>query len=293
MGERNMKSAVIYYFSGTGNTEIVAKKLTDEFKKREYNIDLIRIEDVLKKNLRIDTSKYDLVGIGCQVIGFGTPRIVNNFIKHMPKENSKNTFVFRTAGGVTPINYNSSKSMIRKLKGKGYEVFYERIFSIGSNWVSKFEDDVMKKLYEATIKKAEIMCAEVIDGKRRVLTTSVGRKLFMEILIPVSSVGLRLTGKDLFVNNSCSNCGLCIKNCPANNIYKKNGKIKFKFDCSSCMRCIYSCPKKAINFKHFKFFTIPEGYNIKKTLEKPCNNREVDDKKVPQFFNDYISDDSL
>jgi flavodoxin/Pyruvate/2-oxoacid:ferredoxin oxidoreductase delta subunit len=288
-----MKSAVIYYFSGTGNTEIVAKKLTEEFRKREYNVDIIRIEDVLKQNVKIDTSKYDLVGIGCQVIGFGTPRIVYDFIKHMPKEKSKNVFVFRTAGGVAPINYNTSNSMIKRLKGKGYGVFYERIFSISSNWINKFDEDITRKLYEATNKKVSIMCEEVIEERKRTLTTGVRQKIIMGLVRPMSSFSLRLVGKDLFVNKSCSNCGLCINNCPAGNIYEKRGKIKFKFTCNTCLRCVYACPQKAINFRFLNFIPVPGGYNIKSILEKPCNNSEVDNKKVPPFFNDYINNDSL
>ncbi|HWQ29393.1 MAG TPA: hypothetical protein VN549_00270 [Negativicutes bacterium] len=80
--------------------------------------------------------KNDLLGIGSQVIGYGVPVLVRDFIKALPDGNGKRTFIFRTAGGVAPINYNASKPIIGKLKRKGYEVFYERVFSISSNWRS-------------------------------------------------------------------------------------------------------------------------------------------------------------
>lgn len=48
MGRKNMKSVVIYYFSGTGNTEIVANMIQEEFSQHQYAVDLIRMEDVLK-----------------------------------------------------------------------------------------------------------------------------------------------------------------------------------------------------------------------------------------------------
>jgi len=63
-----MKTVVIYYFSGTGNTELVANMFKEEFPKHEYNVNLIKIEDVLKNNILIDINKYDLIGIGSQVI---------------------------------------------------------------------------------------------------------------------------------------------------------------------------------------------------------------------------------
>lgn len=288
-----MKTVGIYYFSGTGNTELVANMFKEEFPKHEYNVHMIKIEDVLKNNLTIDTNKYDLIGIGSQVIGYGAPGIVYKFIQRLPEVKDKKTFIFRTAGGVAPINYNVSKSIIRRLRKKGYDVFYERVFSIGSNWVVKFNDYVVKELYEATRKKASIMCQEIINGEKRILKTSLRLRILMEFVAFVSRPCFKLLGKDLTVNKACVNCSLCIKNCPAQNIYKKNGKIKFKLSCNCCMRCIYSCPKNAISFRLVKFFAVPGGYNIKKTLKKEYVSNEEKNEDFPAFFHNYIKDHNL
>lgn len=288
-----MKSAVVYYFSGTGNTEMVANMIKAELSRNEYDVDLIRIEDVLKGNLKIDLKKYDLLGIGCQIIGYGVPIIVHDFIRLLPKEKCKKVFIFRTAGGVAPINYNASKPIIRKLAKKGYEVFHERVFSISSNWIVKFDDAIVRQLYDATRKKVAIMCKELLNGKKRILKTSIGLKVLMEIAIPVFSWVLRLSGKDLTINRSCSHCGLCIRNCPAKNIYEKGGKIRFKLSCNSCMRCVYSCPKSAINFRLLTFFPVPGGYNIEKILIQSSDATEIVNRPIPPFFNSYIKNDTL
>jgi flavodoxin/Fe-S-cluster-containing hydrogenase component 2 len=288
-----MKTVVIYYFSGTGNTELVANMIEDEFPKYEYKVDMIKIEDILKNNLSIDISKYDLIGIGSQVIGYGSPSIVHKFIRSFPEVKDKKIFIFRTAGGVAPINYNVSKSIIRVLRKKGYDVFYERVFSIGSNWVVKFSDNVVKKLYEATRKKVSIMCVEIISGEKRILKTSLWLIILMEFVALISRPFFNLLGKDIAANKACEHCGLCIKNCPAQNIYENNGKIKFKLSCNCCMRCIYSCPKNALNFRLAKFFAVPGGYNIKKTLEKEYDLSGGNNKDIPAFFHNYITDDKL
>jgi flavodoxin/ferredoxin len=288
-----MKSVMIYYFSGTGNTEIVANMIKEGFTNYQYNVSVIKIEDVLNKNLKIDLERYDLVGIGCQVIGFGVPNIVHDFINHLPKVLHKKVFIFRTAGGVAPINYNASKPMIRKLSRKGYEVFHERVFSISSNWIDKFDDIIIKQLYEATTKKVAIMCREVVNDERRILKTGIGLKVLMEGVMFITRWVFPLVGKDLRVNKACSHCGLCIRNCPTRNIYENNGKIKFKFSCNSCMRCVYSCPKSAINYRFFTSFPVSGGYNIEKILKQLSNESEIKSKKVPQFFNNYIGDDTM
>lgn len=286
-----MKSVVIYYFSGTGNTEIIANMLKDGFSTQQYTVDLIRIEDVLKNNLKIDSSKYDLMGIGSQIIGYAAPTIVKDFIQLLPKENNQKVFIFRSAGGVAPINYNASKSMIRKLSRKGYPVFYERVFSIASNWIVKYNDDIVLQLHEATKRKVNIMCEEILRGEVRILKTSVLRKILMELVMFTTPPFFRLVGKDYTVDQSCNQCGFCVRNCPAENIIIKNGQIKFKMSCNSCMRCVYSCPQKAIQFRLLRFFPIKGGYNIKKTLEHPCSDHT--NKAAPPFFHGYINDDSL
>lgn len=288
-----MRTVVICYFSGTGNTEIIANMIRDEFNKNQYLVDVIRIEDILRNNIKIDIQKYDLIGIGSQVIGYSTPNLVKNFIRRLPEGKNKKIFIFRTAGGVAPINYNASKPVIRTLTRKGYNVFYERVFSISSNWIVKFDDDIIIKLYDAAKRKAGFMCQEIIRGEKRILRTGLIRKLLMEFVAKISPVFFRFTGKDFFVDKTCTHCGLCIKNCPAGNIYKKNNKIKFKLLCNSCMRCVYSCPKNAIKYRILKFFPVAGGYNIKKTLEQPCITSKKARRPEPPFFNDYVKNDSL
>lgn len=288
-----MKTAVIFYFSGTGNTELVANMLLEELDKRQYEVELIRIEDVLKKQIAIDPSKYDLIGIGSQVIGFTAPKIVYDFIRVLPISKGKKVFIFRTAGGVAPVNYNASKSMIRKLARKGYDVFYERVFSISSNWIAKFDDDIIIKLHEATCKKAGLMCDALVSGEKRYLKTGFVQKVLMECVMFISPLFFRLAGKDYKVASSCTHCGQCIKSCPACNIIEKKGKIKFKMSCNCCMRCVYSCPKNAIEFRNLSFFVVPGGYNIKKILSQPCICDEKDKKPAPRFFEAYLANDEL
>jgi ferredoxin len=240
----------------------------------------------------LNVENYDLVGIGCQIIGFGAPNIVHQFIKLLPAVNEKKVFIFRTAGGVAPINYNASKPIIRKLFKKGYNVFYERVFSIGSNWMTKFDDEIIKQLYSATEKKVAVMCNELIHGEERFLETGTGLRILMKIVIFAISKIIFLVGKDFKVSDSCVHCGLCVRNCPAENIMEKDGKIKFKYSCNSCMRCVYSCPKSAINFRLLTFFPVPGGYDIKKILSQPSDGGPLKNK-IPPFFHDYVENDKV
>ncbi len=292
-----MKSVGIFYFSGTGNTELVAEMIKDRFEGLGCRVDLLRMEDIIKVGLHVDPDQYDFLGIGCQVIGFGVPRLAAKFIRDLPVAAGKKTFIFRTAGGVAPVNYHASKPIIRNLTGKGYEVIYERIFAISSNWMVKFEDDIVKKLYETTRYKTGIMCEEVLNGQKRLLGTGPGFRLMMGLARMLSCGALRFMGKDLIAGSECSLCGYCIRNCPAGNIREKAGKIRFGSSCSSCMRCVYSCPKQAIHFRILKFFPVKGGYNLKNYLDVRNDScpaaGEWKDSKAPPFFSEYIQNRDL
>ena len=85
-----MKSVGIFYFSGTGNTELVAEMFR-EINSPELGcrIDLLRMEDILKVGLHVDPDQYDYLGIGCQVIGYGVPKLAADFIREPSKSNGK------------------------------------------------------------------------------------------------------------------------------------------------------------------------------------------------------------
>jgi ferredoxin len=283
----------IFYFSGTGNTELVAGMLRDELVRRECAVELVRIEDVLKKGALPDLNRYDLIGIGSPVIGFASPAVVGRFVRMFPKAKGMRTFVFRTAGGVAPINYNASKPVMRSLARRGYDVFYERVFSISSNWISKFDDEVIVRLHEATRRKAGLMSDALLRDERRILKTGLVMKMLMECVMHATPFFFRLVGKDYAVSDACTHCGLCVKNCPACNIFEKNGRIRFKLSCNCCMRCVYSCPKNAIHFRKFSSFAVKGGYNIKKILAQPSSKVEPEKKPAPRFFERYLSDDAL
>jgi MauM/NapG family ferredoxin protein len=50
------------------------------------------------------------------------------------------------------------------------------------------------------------------------------------------------------VSDECSNCGLCVRNCPMGAI-TKDGKDTVHSECIVCLKCQNLCPEKAVTFK--------------------------------------------
>jgi ferredoxin len=286
-----MKAAAVYYFSGTGNTEIIAKLVKEELVNQGFSVDLFRMEDILKRKSEITVDKYDLIGIGNPVYGSGSPWIVYDFIKAMPRGNRKEVFIFMTAGGVAPPNYNAAKQSIRMLAKKDYNVFHNRLFSLGSNWITKFKDQVSFELYQAAKRKVKMMCAEIAAGKTRVMKTEFPLSVLSGTITFFHDLGVRFFAKDYAVSPACNLCGKCVRNCPTGNIFQKNGKIKFKLSCLWCMRCVYGCPQNAIRHRLLSFCVVSGGYDIQKTIENP--NPSDQNGITPPFFQKYLENDEM
>ncbi len=53
-------------------------------------------------------------------------------------------------------------------------------------------------------------------------------------------------GKYRVLQERCTECLLCVRDCPEENIRFENGKIVFGNTCDLCLRCIHHCPTEAI-----------------------------------------------
>ena len=258
---------MIAYFSGTGPTELAGWMRAGALRDSGCETRLVRIEDALNGAEPMPALDAELFGIASPVMEFGVPAIVRDFARALPEGGGRRTFILRTAGGVAPQNYGASKPLIRALRRKGYDVFHERLFSIASNWVTKFAPSAVARLYEATSRKIALMAGDVLAGRERFLEAPVGTRMLMGMIAFLGTRSTWLMGKDLRASEKCTMCGTCVRGCPRGNISERKGKIAFGRRCICCMRCVYSCPKNAIGFKLFSFFALPGGYRIDEAIE--------------------------
>ena len=93
-----MKKVILYVFSGTGNTQLVAELY------KKYLTDCETTIYMLGKRAEGESVPspldYDLVGLGYPVHGFNAPLVMNNFCKCLPaieaEAGRKKTFIFKS-----------------------------------------------------------------------------------------------------------------------------------------------------------------------------------------------------
>ena len=259
----------LFYFSGTGNTQVVAELLAKAFEQHGARVESARMEHVLQGKAQFDPEVYDLIGIGHPIHGFGVPRIVYDFVDTVPQVKDKRTFVFKSAADFIAVNNGASKSVIRRLKRKGYTTFYDRIICMPSNWAMKYDDAFSKQLCYVAVAKAEHMAGEVLAGQTRTLSINPFYRWIVRLVSRGEDLGARMFGRMLRVTDACTDCGRCIDNCPTANIRRQDDKIAFGYSCVFCMRCIYSCPQQAIVPRFSKFCVLEDGYDVRAIINNP------------------------
>ena len=249
---------MIFYFSGTGNAKQIALWVSECAKERDIDSQLCNIAAV------DSVEKFDyetVIVIISPIHGFSYPKIILDFIKKIPKGNNQVVLMATRGGyrignfvtpGLTGVAFIVSSIL---LKSKGYRIIGQIPFDMPSNWFflspalsKKSVDYLFAKNHDRVKKQTD----KLFSNNQNFLSH---RDLLQDILISPISLGYAWAGKYFFAKSfyasaKCTNCNLCIKNCPVKAIKTVKGKPFWTFRCQSCMQCMAECPSKAIESAH-------------------------------------------
>ncbi|MBC2582847.1 EFR1 family ferrodoxin [Clostridium sp. DJ247] len=238
---------VLYYFSGTGNTRWVANKFKEYF--NTYNVDLALYSIELLEEVNINL--YDFIIIGSPVYADIEPKIVDDFLNKLPSTKKGIKSIIYTTQGT-----KSSAAVYiieNKIKKRGYNIVAKAnmqmpsncYFIVGKKPTLDNENDILAfsdKKVQNIVKN--FMEHNDVNSKvlfMRVRLAKTYNKLYKRFLPKIS--------KNITSTKDCTKCGLCLINCPKNNITFENGHAIFHSKCMLCLRCIYVCPKNVIRYK--------------------------------------------
>lgn len=251
----------ICYFSATGNTEKCAKEIAKNLKERGKEVSVCQIESGSERAQGAET-----IVIGYPVHGFGTPENVLRFAKNLPE--GKVAYIFKTSGEPLRINDNSSATLIRILRKKGYDVRGEYHYIMPYNMIFHHSDDMATKMYLTAKSRIQKDVDEMIQRKERKKKILARAKIAYAVSL-IEHPGVKFNGRLFRVKkDKCVRCDLCIKKCPTNNITIKDGKFRFGGDCILCSRCAFFCPKDAIRIGLMDFLRVNGKYNFDADPEK-------------------------
>lgn len=265
----NYKNISLVYFTGTGGTARVTDAFEKSFLKQSINVCRTELNG---KNQSAEIG--DLVVLLFPVYAFNAPAPIDEWIEQAPMGRGRPVAVISVSGGgeISP-NTACRVGTIRRLERKGYDVVYEKMFVMPSNFLVRYDDVLCAMVLRAAPKNAEKSVSELLAMIRH-RTRPYGIDRLVSWLGILEKNGSKYFGKHLKVNENCVSCGWCADHCPRGNITMKDGKPCFDNTCVICLRCVYGCPQKAIEPGIGKFMVIRAGFDLRK-IENKMNHITV------------------
>jgi ferredoxin len=284
------KTISIVYFSGTGNTEAITRLIGDEFKKKDQ-VEVIKVEDILKRKVVFDPTRYDLLGLGFPVYGFNAPENMFELVDSLTGIQGREFFIYSTCAGPFYLNDIAAAGLNLKLRKKGAAVVYEKQFYMPANIGIKYPDELIRQLYNAAIVHARSMVDDMARGVRKVREDGFFPVLLRGLVLIWEKLAWPQVAADFWARKTCDLCLKCVRSCPRDNIFVKDDRIRFRLRCLACYRCVYSCPVHAIAGRFFNFAILKDGYDIRKIInDEGIKGNYVTDKTKGYYkvFYNYL-----
>lgn len=229
----------IFYFTGTGNSLYVAKRIGGE---------LYSIPQVLKEG--IEEFEDDVIGIVFPCYAFGVPRLVAEFVKRV-KLNANYVFAVMTYGN---MGGSGLKHLEDLASSSGITFNYTNEICMVDNYLPLYS--IEEQLKHENKKLIEAHVENIVNDIRNHKTKCKRKGIVMDTVSKlvyrfVYENKLDAADKKFIVNENCNACKLCEKLCPKNNISVAD-KPEFLHHCDICYSCIHNCPQNAIHLKNEK-----------------------------------------
>jgi flavodoxin/Pyruvate/2-oxoacid:ferredoxin oxidoreductase delta subunit len=273
-----MDNTEIYYFSGTGNSLVVARDIAERMEG-----DLISIASQMDKE-RI-TTDADIIGIVFPVYYLGTvniPLLVQRFVMKLDNISTKYIFAVCTYGGGSGSTLNLLDEMIQarggrlasgfgvqmpqnafrkplenktklynKWKQKKIDFIYGKVNAKNEGWFDT--DGLFIRLFLNILQvmmNLDFLKPFFINSMKNTAKVSKDSCLTMDELIP-------LMDNSYHTDENCTGCSTCSNICPVRNIKIVDNKPVWQHHCENCLACIKWCPQKAIH----GYGELPQGYH--------------------------------
>jgi ferredoxin len=224
----------IYYFSGSGNSYYVAKKIAK--KTNGILVDIAKIEE----NIILE----ERVGVVVPCYAFGIPDVVVKFLKRVKNKSTYSFFILTYAG-----YYGGTFKQVNNLMTFNYNKEIKMSASDTVFTSKKSRDEKNEEIYRVADEEIGKMIKEIKTMK----VNKISRSFEYYLLLPVYKLAMwyfKGAKRGFKTNEKCTLCGFCEKICPVDNI-KVGDKVIWDNHCEGCLRCINYCPLEAIEYKKY------------------------------------------
>ena len=239
---------MILYFSGTGNSEYVAKRISAALGVEAVNL-FEPIRARRKEALHSDTPWIVVV----PTYAWRIPRIVQDWLDQAEFSSHQGIYFVMTCGE----NIGNAGTYLEKwCAKKGLTDMGCFPIVMPENYIALFSTPARDKAL-AIVEQAEPVIDEVVrmiqSGQRFPTPTITPKDRLCSGPVNALFYPLFVHAKPFHVTSACIACGTCVSLCPLQNIRLEDKVPVWGKDCTHCMACICRCPVEAIEYgRHSK-----------------------------------------
>jgi ferredoxin len=234
----------IYYFSGTGNSLVVARDLAKELGEAA----LIPIAKAVREGADLP---YDSIGIVFPVYILGIPLIVADFLKKLQVGRDTYIYAVATFGGLAGRALELTAQILGRrgiklsagfgvLMPGNYTPLYEAISADRQRAMFLKEKEKVKEIASAVREKR----SGIMERSHPLISL-----LIYLVCYRLGAAQIRKEDKKYWTDDKCTGCGICEKVCPVYNIKMHDGRPVWLHHCEHCLACLQWCPVEAIQYK--------------------------------------------
>ena len=234
---------MILYFSGTGNSKYVAKRIADAL-----GDEIVNLNDRIKASDTSSVETGERVIIVTPTYAWRIPRLVRDWLRSTELRGAERIWFVMTCGS----EIGNAGKYNRGLCGeKGLTCMGTAQIVMPENYIAMFNAPQVDEAQQITA-KAEPDIQAAIKCIQKKQEFPVPRNNLYDRLMsgPVNPIFYKMIVKadDFKASEACTGCGLCVRKCPMNNIQLREKKPVWGKNCTHCMACICYCPTEAIEY---------------------------------------------
>ena len=233
---------MILFFTGTGNSKYVARKLAD-----------LMGDAIMDLFDRIKGNDYSVIAsdrpwvIVCPTYAWQIPHVLRDWLKKAELVGSRDMYFVMTCGDEVG---NAGKYCEALCCEKGFNYKGVKRVIMPENYIAMYDapdENESVKIVDAADPVIEDIAKTIMDGGKLSEKVGIIDKLKSSV-INEGFYAICVKDKKFTVSDDSTHCGFCVKLCPLSNVEFKDGKPIWKGNCTHCMACICHCPEEAIEY---------------------------------------------
>ena len=234
---------MVLYFTGTGNSRYLARRIAEGLDTPLYDLNTcIKAGDTAPVQTGQD------VVLVTPTYAWRIPRVVSEWLGKTALTGAERIWFVMDCGSEigNAAKYNQQLAAQKHLRYMGTAQII-----MPENYIAMFnapQAEEARRIVEQAEPALQKVLAQVRAGQEFSPLRDTLYDRFMSG--PVNPVFYRFFVKaEAFrATDTCIGCGKCVELCPLNNIHLENGAPVWGKNCTHCMACICDCPKEAIEY---------------------------------------------